>query len=194
MLTSHVGVSVGWLGSVVVFLVFAIAGLTSTNTKTIQAAYIAMGMCAWFVIVPASFGALITGIAQALGTQWGLFKHYWVIVKLGLTVIATVILMVHMQPIDYMADFTTRNVISTNDLRGLRIQLIADAGAALVVLLGITAISIYKPWGKIGVKRTVVTKKVMSKKTLGRIVLIALICVILAFIISHIAGGGMNHH
>ena len=91
-------------------------------------------------------------MVQALGTPWGLLKHYWVLVKLVLTLGATLVLL-HMQPISYLAEVAAKTNLSATELRGLRIQLIADAAAALVVLLTSTAISVYKPWGRIGKRR-----------------------------------------
>jgi hypothetical protein len=53
----------------------------------------------WIVIVPLSLAALLTGVVQSLGTPWGLFRHRWIVAKLALTVVATVLLLVHTQPI-----------------------------------------------------------------------------------------------
>src|SRR5258708_11390948 len=97
-LTAHVTASVGWLGAVAAFLAVAIAGLTSGDTPMVRAAYLAMGLTGWFVIVPLSLASLLTGLGQALGTTWGLFRHYWVLAKLLITVVATILLLVHMQP------------------------------------------------------------------------------------------------
>ena len=41
-----------------------------------RAAYLAMELTTWSVIVPLSLAALLTGLFQALGTEWGLFQHY----------------------------------------------------------------------------------------------------------------------
>jgi hypothetical protein len=147
-LTAHVTSSVGWLGAVAVFLVLSIAGLTSRNAQTVRAAYLATELITWFVIVPLSLASLITGIVQSLGTAWGLFRHYWVMVKLLLTILATIILLLHTQPISYLAGVAAEATLSNTDLRGLRIQLVADAGAALLVLLVATMLSVYKPRGR----------------------------------------------
>src|SRR5258707_11647225 len=69
----------------------------------VRAAYLAMHLITWFVIVPLCVAALSTGVIQSLGTTWGLFDHYWIVTKLLLTVLATVILLVHTQPIDHVA-------------------------------------------------------------------------------------------
>jgi len=101
----------------------------------------------WFVIVPLSLASLLTGLVQSLGTTWGLSRHYWVLAKLLLTVLATAVLLLHTQPISYVARVAAETTLSSADLRRLRIQLVADAGAALLVLLVTTTLSVYKPRG-----------------------------------------------
>ena len=146
-LTAHVTCSVGWLGAVVVFLVLAIAGLTGQDPHMVRGAYLAMELTAWVVILPMCLASLLTGLVQALGTQWGLFRHYWVLVKFLITVLATIILLVHMQPISQVARAAAATTWSTSDLRGLRIQLVVDAAAAVLALLVTTTLALYKPPG-----------------------------------------------
>ncbi|MDQ8706530.1 hypothetical protein RCO28_29255 [Streptomyces sp. LHD-70] len=147
-LTAHVMCSVGWLGSVAVFLALAITGLTSTDGQLAGAVYVAMEVTTWSVIVPLSLASLLTGVIQSLGTPWGLLRHYWVVVKLALTVLATVLLLVHTQPIAYVADMAAGSAVTGAELGGLRVQLVADAAAALLVLLTTTALSVFKPQGR----------------------------------------------
>ena len=146
-LTAHVTCSVGWLGAVAAFLALAVAGLTSRDAQVVRAAYLAMELTAWFVIAPLNLASLLTGLVQSLGTTWGLFRHYWVLAKLLLTVFATIVLLLHMRPISYIAGVAAETTLSGADLRRLRIQLVADAGAALLVLLVNTTLSVYKPRG-----------------------------------------------
>jgi hypothetical protein len=144
-LTTHVTSSVGWLGAVGAFLALAIAGVGSENAQIVRSAYLAMHLTTWFVIVPLCLAALLTGIVQSLGTTWGLFRHYWVVTKLLLTVLATLILLVRTQPIDRVAAVAAQTTLAIGDLRQLRFQLVGDACAALFVLLMTTALSVYKP-------------------------------------------------
>jgi hypothetical protein len=146
-LTAHVTTSVGWLGAVASFLALALAGLASQDEETVRAAYLAMDLTTWFVIVPLSIASLLTGLVQSLGTSWGLFRHYWVLIKLLLTVVATFLLLVHTQPITFMATVVVATPLSGADLREVRMQLVFDAGAALLLLLVVTALSVYKPRG-----------------------------------------------
>lgn len=146
-LTAHVTFSVGWLGAVAGFLALAVAGLNSQDAQVVRAAYVSMGLMGWFVIVPLSLASLLSGLVQSLGTRWGLFRHYWVLVKFLLTLVATLLLLVHMQPINYMARVAAERTLASGELRGLRLQLVADAGAALLVLLVATTLSVFKPQG-----------------------------------------------
>ena len=122
-LTTHVTSSVGWLGAVASFLVLAIVGVTSQNAQIVRVAYIAMELLTWGVIVPFSSAALLTGIVQSLGTTWGLFRYYWIVAKLALTILATVILLVHTQPIGRVAALAAERVLSSADVPSSRIRI-----------------------------------------------------------------------
>jgi hypothetical protein len=146
-LTAHVMSSVGWLGAVAGFLALSIAGLTSQDAQIVRAAYLGMELTAWFVIVPLSLASPLTGLVMSLGTTWGLFRHYWVLIKLLITIFATIVLLLHMQPIGHLARVVAETTLSCGELSGLRIQLVANAGAAILALLVATVLSVYKPRG-----------------------------------------------
>jgi len=146
-LTAHVTSSLGWFGSVAAFLALAVAGLTSRDDQMVRAAYLAMHVTAWFVIVPLSLASPLTGLVQSLGTTWGLFRHYWVVAKFVITIPSTLILLLHMNPIGHMARAVAEATLAKGELGGIRLQLVANAAAALVVLLVATILSIYKPRG-----------------------------------------------
>ncbi len=146
-LTVHVTCSVGWLGAVAAFLALAITCLVSQDPQRVRAVYVAMGLIGWFVIVPLCLASLLSGLVSALGTTWGLFRHYWVLIKLLLTTLATVALLVHMRPISAAATTAAGTTFTGAELGGTRLQLAGDAVAAMVVLFVATALSIYKPRG-----------------------------------------------
>jgi ABC-type anion transport system duplicated permease subunit len=145
-LTVHVMVSVGFAGAVACFFALAIAGMLSADSQLGRAAYLAMEFATWAVILPLSFASLLTGLVSALGTNWGLFRHYWVLVKFLITVPSTLILLVHLRPIGDMARVAAQGIVS-NEHYSAQLQLVAASGAALVVLLGATVLSTYKPRG-----------------------------------------------
>jgi len=146
-LTAHVTASVGWLGALAVFLAHAVVSLISQDAQVVRAASLAMGLSAWFVILPLSLASLITGLVQALGTPWGLFRHYWVLAKLLLTVLATIVLLLKLEPISYLAGVAAETTFSSGDLTGLRISLMTHAVGGLLVLLAVVTLAVYKPQG-----------------------------------------------
>lgn len=87
-LTAHITSSIGWFGAVAAFLALAIAGLFSQDRELVRAAYLVMGLTTWFVIVPLALVSLLSGVVSSLGTRWGLFRYYWVLLKLVLTVLS----------------------------------------------------------------------------------------------------------
>src|SRR5438128_3950034 len=142
-LTAHVTASVSWLGAVAAFFALAVAGVASDDLQRMRAAYLASEMITWSVIIPLAFGSLLTGLVVSLGTPWGLFRHYWVLVKFMLTILATALLLLHTQPIGILAAVARERALF-NDFRGLQIQLVGDAGAALLALLVNVTLSVYK--------------------------------------------------
>jgi hypothetical protein len=147
MLTAHIVSTVGWMGAIAAFLALGIAGLTSHEARIVDSAYIAMNLIGWRVIVPLGILSLLTGLIQSLGTAWGLFRHYWVLLKLALTVVATILLLRHMTLSDRLADSANETAVPGSHLHSLRLQLTADAAAGVLLLIVNTVLSVYKPRG-----------------------------------------------
>jgi hypothetical protein len=100
-----------------------------------------------YVIVPLSIVPLVlTGPLLSLGTPWGLFRHYWIVVKLVINILSTLILLVHLKPIQHMARVAADGTLSHAD-RSAQIQLVVAAGAGLLALLAATGLAVYKPRG-----------------------------------------------
>ncbi|MBA2257360.1 MAG: DUF2269 domain-containing protein [Acidobacteria bacterium] len=144
-LTAHLTSSVSWLGAVAVFLALAVLGLTSRDARTVRGVYLVMEPTAWLILVPLSFASLLTGVVMSLGTAWGLFRHYWVLFKLLLTVFATIILLIYMGTFRQMAGVAADPIA---DLRVIRNPSpVLHAVLALLVLLVATVLAVYKPQG-----------------------------------------------
>ncbi len=145
-LAAHITVSVGWIGAVAGYIALDVVAATGQDAQTLRAAYLAMGWIAWYVIVPLALASLLTGLAMSLGTKWGLFRHYWVLISLLLTVVATVVLLVETRTIGYLADVAADPTTSGDDLRELGSTLVHSVGGT-VVLLVILVLNVYKPRG-----------------------------------------------
>jgi len=134
VLTTHVTTSVGWLGAVAAFLALSIAGLTSHDVQLVRAAELGMVWMGWSVLVPLSLASLLTGLLQSLGTEWGLFRHYWILAKLLINVFADIVLLLFVQSLgsaSYMRSDAP----------------LVHAVVALLLLLVATTLSVCKPRG-----------------------------------------------
>ncbi len=144
VLTVHLTCSVGWIGAVVAYLALGVAAVTGQEAQTVRAAWIAMEVTGWYVIVPLALAALLTGLVIALGTPWGLFRHYWVLITFVLTILSTVVLLLHMPSVSSLADVARE--ADGAELAGLGGDLL-HPGVGLLVLLLITGLNVYKPRG-----------------------------------------------
>jgi hypothetical protein len=185
-LTTHVTFSVGWLGAVLAYLVVAIAGLTSLDLQLVKGTYQSMQVMAWFVIVPCAIAALFSGLLQSLGSEWGLLRHYWIVAKLVLTTLGTVILLLHAPRVSEMAGRAAESAFATGDHGPQRTALVVHAAGGLAILLAATVLSIFKPWGK-----TAHGKGEPGARK--RYLLIAVAIALGAVIVLHLAGGAPRH-
>jgi hypothetical protein len=142
----HVTGSAGWIGAVVAFAALAVVGVTNQNEQMLRSAYLAMGVLVSYVIVPLAFLALLTGLISSLGTSWGLFRHYWILIKLVLTLVAIGVLLVQLEPIRQLAAVAADPTASVVALPEARRPLIHAAGG-LLVLLVVQVLGVYKPRG-----------------------------------------------
>jgi hypothetical protein len=195
-LTAHVTTSVAWMGGVACFLALSIAGFTSQQHSTVQAAYVAMNLICWSVVAPLSVVSPISGLVQAIGTPWGLSKHYWVLVKLLVTVPCTLALLLHMLPTTQLAAAAMQGALVDEAMRELRVQLIADSAVALVALSLVVALAVYKPRGLTragAIASGQVAERHHAPAWVIRLRRVA-IALGLAFLAAHLAGKGIGGH
>ena len=144
-LTAHVTASVGWVGVVVLYLVLAAIGVASDDVETVRAVYVAMDVAGPTVLMPFALATLITGLVQSWGTPWGVLRHYWVVVKLVITVVATGVLIAYLGTLDQLAVTATETGVPLEHMQSS--SPILHSAAALLLLLGATTLSVFKPKG-----------------------------------------------
>jgi len=147
-LTAHVACSVGWFGAVVCVLGLSITGLTSRDEQLVRGVYLAMNVCGSFILLPLSIACLMSGLVGSLGTPWGLFRHYWVIFKLVLNVVATSILLLYTRTLSQLAGVAAGSASDSAEFSALKNPSpLVHAAAAVLVLGAAVVLSIYKPKG-----------------------------------------------
>ena len=204
-ITAHVTFSVGWLGAVAAFLVLSIAGLSSHDAEVVRGAYLSMDLISRFIVIPMCFAAVATGLLQALGTPWGLFRYYWIALKFGLAIFATLALLLHQfvavaEAAKRVSGAAAETLFSA-DLGSLKTELVRAPSLAILLLLVVTTLGVYKPWGltRYGQRKQQERRKVQqqpdNETPLGVKIFFAVIgALVLVFVVLHLTGHGFESH
>ncbi len=215
-LTLHITSTVGWLGAIAGFLALAVAALISEDAALVRGAYLAVKVIGWYVLVPLCLASLATGLVMSLGTTWGLFRHYWVLAKFLITVVASIILFIYTQTLSYLGDLAANPNLSIDDLRNP--SPVLHASAAVLALLVTTTLSVFKPRGLTAYGRRKEAERGQSKANVPStgesvdtdntrrhvpkvgpprwvyVVGIHAVALVLLFVVLHLTGGGMPGH
>lgn len=146
VLAIHLSCSVGWLGAVAAYLTLDVTVATAQHIEMVRAAWVGMGLVVSWAIVPLAYASFLTGLVMSLGTKWGLFRHWWVVISLLLTLAAGLVLLQEAGVITHAAAIAADPATSDLELRALPPTLPHSLGG-LVVLLVIQVMNVYKPQG-----------------------------------------------
>jgi len=155
-----------------------------------------------FIVIPMCFAALATGLLQALGTPWGLFRYYWILVKFGLAIFATIALLIHQFAVMAVAakrvSGAATETLFAADFGPLKTELVRAPSLAILLLLVVTTLGVYKPWGLTRYgrrKRRKVQQQPDNATPLGVKIFFAMIGVlVLVFVMLHLTGHGFESH
>ena len=144
VLSAHLTFSVGWIGTVVAYLALGLTAANSSSVANVRGAWMAMELIGWYVIVPLAIVSSLTGLMMALGTKWGLFRHYWVSISFFLTLFATVVLILHMPTVSSTAEMARASDGAVLESLGGDLH---HPAVGLVILLVVQVLNLYKPKG-----------------------------------------------
>jgi hypothetical protein len=145
-LAVHIAVSVGWVGAVAAYIALDVTAFASQDPATLRGAYLGMDLIVRLAIVPLAIAALLTGLVVALGTPWGLFHHWWVVISLGLTIVATIVLLIETRTIAHHASVAADPLATSGELAALGSTIVHSVGGILVLLL-VLVLNVLKPSG-----------------------------------------------
>lgn len=148
LLILHLAAMGAWLGIDLVFAVLAGVALTTADPVTLGVAYEAMGWAVSWPMPVAAGLTLGTGVLLSVGTRYGLVRYWWVLVKLVVTVVMTVLVLVPLRPdVDGLAA-VSRDLITEGEPYGVPFWLPFPATVGTTLVLLLTVISVFKPWGR----------------------------------------------
>jgi hypothetical protein len=141
--TVHVVAALALLGVSTVVLVAGIQAATRDDARDAHAVYSLLRLLTFSLDLPLAAITLLSGVLLALTSSWGLFRHWWVIAKLGIYGATLIIGLVLISPsLDTLIDITEAGRSGES---GARSTLIVAAGAQAVILAAAAALGVFKP-------------------------------------------------
>ena len=90
----HVISGICWMGVDIAVFILLLKARSSDDPALVVSGFNAIRMFVPIAVPPLSLSILITGVLLGLGTTWGLIRYWWVLVKLCLSLIMTVLVFV----------------------------------------------------------------------------------------------------
>jgi cytochrome bd-type quinol oxidase subunit 2 len=143
LLIVHIAVSVGWMGAILAYVAINAPLVLGADEPLQRAAYVLMPVVMRLALIPLAVATVITGVALSLGTKWRLFEYYWVVVSLAVTVVAAVVLVLHVPAVDALAAVASQ---PRSDISVLGNDLVHALGG-LIVLTVPLVLNVVKPKG-----------------------------------------------
>jgi hypothetical protein len=145
VLAAHIVASGAWIGADLVLGVLVVTALAATDTTLVELCLRVLPLLVG-PILTVGLLSLGTGVLLGLGTHLGLIRYWWVATKIVLTVALLVLVTVLLRPgVADVASAAARGV-QPPDAASLIFPPVVS-GTALVLM---TALSLYRPWGRIG--------------------------------------------
>ncbi len=151
LLSLHVATTVSILGTDLVLLTLGIASLGGANPRTI---YPAAHLASAWLVAPLAVLSLGTGLLLGLLTQWGVFRYWWVTIKLVITIVLTAIVLFVLVP---RLGIVAAEVTASDPgplSEGSRLPLVIAPALASSLLLLNVVLAIFKPGRRLRARAT----------------------------------------
>jgi Predicted integral membrane protein (DUF2269) len=142
LLTLHVLATVGVFGADLVLLVLGLSSLRGAEPRTI---YPAARLVAANLVAPLVLVSVGTGLLLGRLTGWGLFRYWWVTLKLAITLVLTLVVLLVLVPRLNAAAAAATGPAAGSFRLAERVPLAVAPAAASSLLAVNVALAIYKP-------------------------------------------------
>ncbi|MEK5440722.1 hypothetical protein [Fredinandcohnia sp. FSL W7-1320] len=147
ILIPHILFSAIMVGNMATFVILNITVLTTSDPFLITSCYKIMNILSDTSIKASTIGATVTGIILSVGTHYGLFKYWWIIVKEILTVLLIGINLwgMYSWTLEALENIVEGGLETQSTLANLDLW----TGIVLqsITLVFLFVISKFKPWG-----------------------------------------------
>lgn len=95
LLTVHVVAAGGLVGTDLALVALGVSSVAGADPRTV---YPAASLMETFLVAPLAVVAFATGVVLAVGSRWGLLRHWWVTIKLATTAVLTLLVVLVLVP------------------------------------------------------------------------------------------------
>jgi len=138
-----------WLGLDVAMAVAVFTALSTDDTALAAALFQGLETITVAPLLIAGLSCLVTGLLLGWGSKYGVFRYWWVLIKLLLNVILTVLVLVALRGgVQEVGAFGARlaaDPTATAELRNIVFPPIVSPTALTAAML----LAVFKPWGRI---------------------------------------------
>lgn len=140
LLMVHLLATVGLFGADLVLVTLGFSAVVGADPSSV---YPAAQLVASAVVAPLALISLASGVVLARLSGWGLFRYWWVSIKLGVTLLLTIVVFTVLVPRLGSAAAAASAHASSDAVQRVPLAL-APALATLFVVLNV-ALAVYKP-------------------------------------------------
>jgi hypothetical protein len=152
LLSLHIATGGLWFGTALCSVALALSIILLNPSNALHGINLARNIMGQYIIVPSAIFSVITGVLLCSFTNWGFFKHYWVIAKQIVTLLLVVLGSVWLGPMT--KEMTTLSEVGQSQVlqnpNYLTLQSTVTLGGSLqtLALLAVIIVSTVKPWSK----------------------------------------------
>jgi hypothetical protein len=140
LLTAHIVSTVSALGAEFVILALGLAGLSGSDPRSV---YPAMGLVGSSVMAPLAVLSLVSGVVLARLTVWGVFRYWWVTIKLIVSALLTTLVLLVLVP--RLAGAARAVGAGAALTEAERLQLVLTSATGTTLLIGLIVLAVFKP-------------------------------------------------
>jgi uncharacterized membrane protein len=150
LLVVHIIAGLSWIGIDIALLPLLYAAYTSGDPVVVASALRAISLVIPPTVPVLSLAILISGLLLGLGTTWGLTRYWWVLAKLALSILMTVLVFTVLVPavtsLEVQAAAGATAQALRNSLGRALTALIFPPVVSASMLSLATILSVFKPW------------------------------------------------
>lgn len=152
MLFVHIVTGVGWMGTDIALMILVFGALRSDDAERVAASYLATAYIGVLAVPVLAVAMTISGIILSLGSGLGLFKHWWVFVKLLISLVLCVLVWLALLPeLTTLPDMVEMGA-SADQVRDrlgeATVGLLFPPVVSFTMMAVASLLSIFKPWGR----------------------------------------------